>query len=264
MERLRLEDVDLAYEDTGGGGPAVLFVHGLGGSAYSWRAQTAACSEAAYRAVAFDQRGAGLSSKPPGPYSVELWAEDVERLLDGLGIERAALVGQSVGCMIAEQAALQLGERCRALAMIGGALRWRPEAGPVFEQRVALARAGRMDEIAEGVATTGLSEQGRSGNPALHGLFLDLIASNDAQSYGLWAEATAGAEMKAPDRVDCPALALAGEHDPVTPPDAAAALAAGFPNGRSTTVQGAAHWCQIEAPQAVNDALIAFFGENAT
>src|SRR5215208_3749498 len=254
MQRLRFEDVDLAYEDTGGDALALLFVHGLGGSAYAWRAQTTACREAGYRAIAFDQRGAGLSSKPPGPYSVELWAEDVERLLDGLGIERAALVGQSVGCMIAQQAALRLGERCRALAMIGAALRWRPEAGPVFERRVALARAGQMDEIAEGVATTGLSEHCRSENPVLHGLFLSLIASNDARSYGLWAAATAGAKMKEPGRVACPALVLAGEHDPVTPPDAAAALAAAFPNGRSTAVQGAAHWCQIEAPQAVNSA----------
>ena len=167
-ERIELEDLQLAYEDRGPaspGGSTVVFVHGLGGSAYSWWGQLAACEERGHRAVAYDQRGAGRSSKPPGPYSIELWARDLERLLDGLEVERAMLVGHSVGCMIAEHAAVRLGERVRGLALIGGALRWRPEAGPVFEERVRLARAGRMDEIARAVAETGLSERCRRREP---------------------------------------------------------------------------------------------------
>ena len=54
--------------------------------------------------MAYDQRGAGLSAKPPGPYSVELWADDLVRLLDALEVERPLLVGHSVGCMVAEHA----------------------------------------------------------------------------------------------------------------------------------------------------------------
>ena len=84
-ERIELEDVQLAYEDRGPASPegsTVVFVHGLGGSAYSWWGQLAACEERGHRAVAYDQRGAGRSSRPPGPYSIELWAEDLERLLD--------------------------------------------------------------------------------------------------------------------------------------------------------------------------------------
>ena len=102
-------------------GPAVLFVHGLGGSAYAWWAQLAACEAGGYRAIAYDQRGAGRSSKPAGPYSVEQWAEDLVGLLDALGIERAALVGHSVGCMVAEHAALRLGERVRGRWRCAGA-----------------------------------------------------------------------------------------------------------------------------------------------
>jgi len=156
-ERIELEDVRLVYEDRGEGsaeGSAVVFLHGLGGSSYSWWGQLAACEGRGHRAVAYDQRGAGRSSRPPGPYSIELWVEDLERLLDGLEVEHATLVGHSVGCMIAEHAAVRLGERVRGLALIGGALRWRPEAGPVFEERVRLARAGRMDEIAQAVAAS--------------------------------------------------------------------------------------------------------------
>ena len=201
---------------------------------------------------------------PPGPYSIELWAEDLERLLDGLEIEHATLAGHSVGCMIAEHAAVRLGERVRGLALIGGALRWRPEAGSVFEERVRLARAGRMDEIAQAVAQTGLSERCRQRDPALHGLFCELIASNDPQAYAEWSAATAAGEMVETERIACPTLALAGELDPVTPPAFAEAIAAAVPGARAAVIEDAAHWCQLEAPAAVSAYLLDFLDEIAT
>jgi 3-oxoadipate enol-lactonase len=266
-ELIELDDVHIAYEDRGDGAPdgsAVVFVHGLGGSSYSWWGQLAACAERGHRVVAYDQRGAGRSSRPPGPYSIELWAEDLERLLEGLEIGRATLVGHSVGCMIAEHAAARLGERVQGLALIGGALRWRPEAGPVFEERVRLARAGRMDEIAHAVAQTGLSEQCRSQSPALHGLFCELIASNEPNAYAEWSAATAVGEMVDTERIANPTLALAGELDPVTPPEFAEAIAAAIPGARAGVIEGAAHWCQLEAPQAVNAQLLQLLDEIAT
>jgi pimeloyl-ACP methyl ester carboxylesterase len=265
--RIRIEEITLACEERGAEkreGPAVIFVHGLGGSLRSWWAQLAACETADRRAIAYDQRGAGLSSKQPGPYSVARWAADLERALDAFDAERAVLVGHSVGCMIAEHAAVALGERVRGLVMIGGALRWRPEARPVFEERVRLAREGRMDEIAAAVATTGLSERSRAGDPALHGLFLELIASNDHAAYAEWSAATAEAEMLDPQRIACPALALCGELDPVTPPAFAEALAGEIPDCRTEVIAGAAHWCQLERPDAVNEALLRFLAALAT
>jgi len=257
-ERVDIGDVTLAYEDTGGDGPAVVFVHGLGGSTYGWWSQLDACAPHGYRGVAYDQRGAGLSDKPQGPYSVEGWAEDLERLLDRLGLKRAALVGHSVGCMVAQHAALRLGERAWALALCGGALRWPPEAGAVFEERARLARSGRMDEIAAAVAATGLSERARSEDPVLHGLLLELIASNDPRAYAAAAQATGAGSMRDTERVACPTLAFAGSEDPVTPPDFAAAIAVAVADGDSAAIEGAAHWCMLERPDAVNEAVFGF------
>jgi pimeloyl-ACP methyl ester carboxylesterase len=257
-ERLDIGEVTLAYEDTGTDGPSVVFVHGLGGSAYSWWGQLAACGPRGYRGIAYDQRGAGRSGKPEGPFSVEGWAQDLVRLLDGLEVERVALVGHSVGCMVAERAALRLGDRAWAVAVCGGALRWPPEAGPVFEQRARLARAGRMDEIAAAVAATGLSERARAQNPVLHGLMLELIASNDPHAYAASAEATGAAAMRDPERIACPTLALCGSEDPVTPPEFASAIAAAAPRGESALIEGAAHWCMLERPGAVNETVFGF------
>jgi 3-oxoadipate enol-lactonase len=257
-ERLDIGEVTLAYEDTGTEGPAVVFVHGLGGSAYGWWGQLAACGSRGYRGIAYDQRGSGLSAKAPGPYSLEGWVQDLEFLLDGLGIERAALVGHSVGCMVAEQAAVRLGERVWALALCGGALRWPPEAAPAFAQRARLARAGRMDEIAAAVATTGLSERARAKDPVLHGLMLELIASNDPQAYAASAEATAAGAMRDIEQLLSPTLALCGSEDPVTPPDLAAAIAVAAPRGESALIEEAAHWCMLERPDAVNETVFGF------
>jgi pimeloyl-ACP methyl ester carboxylesterase len=265
---IELDGVNFAYEERGsssqGEEGAIVFVHGLGGSFHSWWAQLAACEARGRWALAYDQRGAGRSAKPPGPYSVELWAQDLEMLLDGLGVERAVLVGHSVGCMIVEHAALRCADRVRGIVMVGGALRWRPEAAPVFAERIRLARAGRMNEIAATVAETGLSETCRAANPALWGLFCELIAANDPHAYGDWSAATAAAEMIEPERVGCPALAACGELDPVTPPAFARAVAEAIPDGRTTVIEGAAHWCQVEAPAAVNDTVLRFLDEIAT
>jgi pimeloyl-ACP methyl ester carboxylesterase len=263
---LDLEDVTLAYEERGatGAATAIVLVHGLGGSSYSWWAQLAACEEHGHRVIAYDQRGAGLSSKPSGPYSVELWARDLMRVIDALEVERPILVGHSVGCMTSEWAGVELGERVAGLMTIGGALQWRPEAGPVFEERVRLARAGRMDEIAATVVGTGLSEARRRQDPVLTGLFADLIASNDPGPYADWSAATAIGRMADPERVACPVLACCGEHDPVTPPAFAQAIADAVPNGRTAVVEGAAHWCHLESPGAVNEILLDFAGEVAT
>lgn len=265
-ERVELEDVTLAYEERPGRKDAatIVFVHGLGGSFHSWWAQLEACQERGYRAVAYDQRGAGLSSKPAGPYSVELWAEDLVRVLEALEVERPILVGHSVGCMVAEHACVRRGVGIAGLMTIGGALRWRDEAAPVFEERVRLARAGRMDEIAATVVQTGLSESRRREDPALAGLFRSVIASNEPTAYAECSAATAMGRMVDPDRVACPTLACCGEHDPVTPTAFAEAIAAAIPEATTAVVARAAHWCHIEAPEKVNEILLAFAQELAT
>jgi 3-oxoadipate enol-lactonase len=259
-ERVAIGEVELAYEDTGGNGPAVVLVHGLGGSLYGWRAQTRALAEAGYRAIAYDQRGAGLSSKPAGPYSVELWAEDLVGLLDPLGVERAALVGHSMGCMVAVEAARRLGERCWAVALCGGRASWPEAAVETFQQRAELARAGRLDEVAEAVAVTGLSERCRAERPELWGLMVASIASNDPDGYAQSALGTKDGRMRGLEDLSTPLLAFAGSEDAVTPLADAEAIASAAPAGVSAAIEGAAHWCMLEAPDEVNRTLLEFVG----
>jgi 3-oxoadipate enol-lactonase len=257
-ERLEIDDATLAYEDAGGDGPVAVLVHGLGGSLYGWRAQVLALTAAGYRAIAYDQRGAGLSTREGAPYSVEGWARDLVALLDALGIDRAAVCGHSMGCMVAENAALALGERCWALALLGGRAAWPEGAGETFEQRANLAREGRIDEVAEAVAAGGLTEGCRDERPELWGLMVASVAANDPGAYAEAALATARGSMPDLEGLACAVLAFAGSEDVVTPPEAAEEIATAAPRGESAVIAGAAHWCMLEAPDEVSRTLIGF------
>jgi 3-oxoadipate enol-lactonase len=283
-ERIEAAGITFAYEDTGGEGPAVLFAHGLGGSSNCWLAQLEECRRRGWRGIAHDARGAGrtriegrggvsrgsgwsgdeaAAMVPPGPYSVEGWAEDVTALLDALGIDRAALVGHSVGCMVAERAAVALGARVWALALCGGTSAWPPEAGPGFEQRAQLARDGRMDEIAAAVSATGLSEGARRRDPRLLGLMREMIAGGDPEGYAQSALATGGGSMADLETLECPVLAFCGAEDPVTPAEAARQIADAAERGMFAEIDGAAHWCMLEKPVEFNQVLFGFLEQQA-
>ena len=99
MPHVRANEVHLFYVEHGHG-EAVIFIPGLGGDHYLWHRQLPAFA-AHFRAIAIDNRGAGQSDKPDVPYTIEQMADDVASLMDALGIERAHLVGASMGGFIA-------------------------------------------------------------------------------------------------------------------------------------------------------------------
>jgi pimeloyl-ACP methyl ester carboxylesterase len=81
------------------------------------------------------------------------------------------------------------------------------------------------------------------------------VAANDPEAYAQAALATGRASMAGLEDLECPVLAFAGTEDAVTPPEAAAEIAAAAPRGESAVIEGAAHWCMLEAPEAVNRVL---------
>ena len=113
------DGVGISYEETGSG-PAIVCTHGWGASAEMWRGQAEAFADA-YRVVAWDMRGHGQSDSPPDDalYSRELTVEDLRTLLDQLGIQRAVIMGHSLGGYMSLTFALRHPERVRALVLQG-------------------------------------------------------------------------------------------------------------------------------------------------
>ncbi len=100
-----------------GEGPAIVLIHGFPLAKETWDAQAAVLAKRA-RVVRFDLRGLGKSSVPPGPYLMETLASDCSDVLDALGIERATIVGHSLGGYVAFAFHRLFSERCAGLGLV--------------------------------------------------------------------------------------------------------------------------------------------------
>jgi len=104
------------YWDEQGSGEPMLLIMGLGYASCMWH-RTRPVLSAAYRTLAFDNRGVGQSDVPPGPYSIAAMASDAAAVLDATGISRAHIFGVSMGGMIAQEFALQYPQRVQSLIL---------------------------------------------------------------------------------------------------------------------------------------------------
>ena len=128
--------------------PVVVFASSLGTTHEMWDPQAAALA-GEYRVLRYDHRGHGRSPVPPGPYTIDELAGDLLALLDDLGIERASLVGLSLGGAVAMHAALQAPERFERVALCCTAMKFgEPET---WHERAAAVRAEGMPAVAAAV-----------------------------------------------------------------------------------------------------------------
>ena len=116
MPRQRVGDIEIYYEVHGTGPRTLVLIRGLGSNLLAWYAQIDVFSQH-YKCVVFDNRGAGRTDKPDAPYSIKQMADDAAGLMDALGIRRAALLGISMGGMIAQEFAINHQEKLSCLIL---------------------------------------------------------------------------------------------------------------------------------------------------
>ena len=109
--------IDVHYRIAGAGLETIVLVNGLADDLDTWAFQEAELTEAGYRLLMFDNRGIGQTSKPAGPYSSRLLADDAKALVDHLGITGFHLLGVSMGGMIVQEYALAYPEDLRSVIM---------------------------------------------------------------------------------------------------------------------------------------------------
>ena len=107
MAKVKVGDVELYYETHGAQGPHLMLICGLGGHILGWDIELIDALERKAQLILFDNRGAGRSDKPDSEYSIEMHADDAAGLLDVIGVEKASIMGVSMGGMIAQEFALR-------------------------------------------------------------------------------------------------------------------------------------------------------------
>ena len=148
MPTVRSNGVSLYYEETGSGQP-VLLVHGGGGNLLQWSFQVP-CFSQRCRTVAVDLRGHGRSETPADGYSLEIFSADLLGLMDALGMEKATLVGLTLGGMVGLRFALDHPDRLHALVLVSVSEGGRQTMRERFEMSAQIAETQGMEMLAEG------------------------------------------------------------------------------------------------------------------
>ena len=236
--------------------PVVVLSNSLGSDHRMWDAQVPEL-EKTFRVVRYDTRGHGASPVPQGPYGIDDLADDLVALLDRLGVERAAIVGLSLGGMTAMRVAVRNPDRVRSL----GLLCTSPYLGPAtgWTDRAAVVRDGGSVAVADGVLSRWfspgfLADEANSDRLAY---YRDMIAATPAEGYAGCCEAIAAMDQRGEiSAITAPTLAIAGADDPATPPQMLADIVDAVADGTLLVVDDAAHLANAEQPAIITAALI--------
>ena len=245
--------VELAVETSGNGPIDVVFLHGYSLSGETWRRAIPFFPDSLYTRHAYDQRGFGRSRHPETGYTQLQHAIDLGRLMDRLGIEKAVLIGHSLGGAIAQEFTVMHPERVAALVSCDAFARFRPLPGADDEKRSrarAIGTPGKNREILEGAVKRYLDPRNcdrdsvdkflditlRASPKALHDQLLDAYEAPtlDAAKYAA---------------LTIPVMAVTGSTDHVAPYTEAFALTDQVPGSELAVIPRTGHSPMWEAPQ---------------
>lgn len=256
MPQLEVDGCRLHYE-LAGDGPPVLLLHGLGSCGADWAPQLPVLS-AGHTVVTLDLRGHGKSDKPPGPYSMPVFARDAARLLESLACGPAHIVGISLGGMIAFQLAVDVPAIVRSLVIVNSG----PAVVPrcfrewlMLRARFWALRFVGLPRLARKIAQVNLPEPGQE---ARRRELEARLAGNDPAAYRATMEAIVGWSVD--DRIGtiaAPALIVGGDMD-YTPVAQKEAYAARMPHARVQVIGHSRHVTPLDQTERFNRALLEF------
>lgn len=272
---------------------SVVLIHGVGMNQSVWAPQIEPLTAADYTVVAYDMLGHGASGLPPVEPTLDDYAAQLERVLDGLGIERAHVAGHSMGALVALEFALTRAPRTLSVVALNAVYDRSPAQREAVMSRAAtlsesspgesspgdssrdVASSGEnayanAEASAEANATTGVDATLKRwfGDPvpahltqaaqAVRHLLLSVDPVGYARTYRLFA-CSDDVHVGRLTSLAVPALFLTGECDLNSSPAMSRAMAEATPSGRSEVLAGARHMMNVSHPAEVTARLLAFF-----
>ena len=257
--------IEIYYEIHGSGMPLVL-IAGLGYPAWEWHKMVPLLAEQ-FMVITFDNRGVGLTEKPAGPYTAALLAADLAGLLDELGLEKAIIMGHSMGGFIAQAFALEYPHSVSKLILcstnFGG-----PNHVPISAEAMQVLADTRSEPLTR--FTNGLIISTAPGfaetHPEIIQEWREWRLANPLHVAGYQAQFAIGLSLLSPDaafeqkldQISSPTLIIFGAHDKVVPPANAELLAQKISGSQVVILPDAGHFFPIETPQAAAELVISF------
>ena len=256
-----------------GSGPAVILIHGFAGSTFSWRFVIPDLAKA-HRVIAIDLPGFGFSDRGPDvDYSHAGQAERVVALLDLLGIQRATLVGHSMGGAIAQRIASRHPDRVERLILVAAVNAAQPPdaarrgraAGPMFALVGVAQRSPRaMYAVGRRALRRMVHDKEFATEEVMRGYIDPLLIPGTVAAIRKMTEATRQEPPADLAAIGAPTLVLSGASDRAVPPEKALELAEAISGARYLVIPEAGHLLAEERPAAFLEEVLAFLREPVT
>ena len=263
MPSVTANRVRLFYEEAGAAAaPPLVLIMGWGGDHTAWALQVPALA-AEHRVIALDNRGAGQSAVPDGPYTIPGMAEDVVGLMDALGVGRAHIVGASMGGMIAQELALRHPGRVRTLQLHCTAPIIDAYGRFLIDTLLAVKARGDREENVRAVMPWILCRKTMTERPDFIRFWIDraLTYPYPIGYEGLSRQADAIRSHDTLGRlgeISVPTLITTGSEDILVPPSSSRELHARIPGSELHVIGDAGHLHFIEQAEAFNEACVRF------
>ncbi|MEV6906252.1 3-oxoadipate enol-lactonase [Amycolatopsis sp. NPDC051071] len=229
-------------------GPVVVLSGSLGSDQRMWERQVKPLADKGFRVIRYDTRGHGASPVPPGPYALDDLGGDLVALLDTHGVERAHVVGLSLGGMTGMWLGIHAADRVESLVLCCTSAKLGPPK--MWADRAKTVRENGTGSVAEGGVSRWVTLGYAEAHPDQVAYLREMIAAVPAEGYA--ASCAVIEQMDLVDdlpKIEARTLVIAGAEDPATPVVHAEVIAGGIPDARLAVVEGAAHLGNFEQPE---------------
>jgi 3-oxoadipate enol-lactonase len=244
----------------GGGGDAVLMIHGLGGTSNTWTPLLSAVER--FTKLRLDLPGSGRSNRVEGALSIDRFVQAALRVLGARGIKRAHVVAHSLGTIVAMHLASREPKLVRSLALFGPLLAPPDAARANIRGRGDKARnegVAGMQAIADALVQSATSAESKARRHAAVAFVRESVMRQDPEGYARTCDALAEATAADPARIACPTLLVTGDEDVVAPPQSVRSLGEKIAGSQVEVLRGCGHWEPVEKPDECIDLLRRFY-----
>jgi len=267
MPKVKVGDINMYYEVHGTGEP-LLLITGWGSDLTSWMFQIPEFSKK-YQVVAFDNRCSGRTDAPDKPYSIKMMADDTVWFMDALGINRAHILGYSMGGYVAQKLAIEYPGRVKSLILAStSAATTYHKSGHVVRAWTAAIREGISPKTIYQLVLPYLYTDKFFDNPEMVTMVVDTMVANPyrppAYAFGRQTDAEVGYDARGQlKQIAAPTLVLVGKEDILLPVKLSEELAALIPGAKLVVLEGGGHGFLTEIAGKFNQAVLDFLAQIA-